>query len=106
MKTLEMKQARGELASYVKQVRNGPVVVTDHGKPVMALLPIENADLETVSLSTDPRFIAMVERSRTLYRVGTGIPLEKIRRKYRLKPKPRRKVARQPARKARSFSRA
>ena len=106
MKTLEMKQARGELASYVKQVRNGPVVVTDHGKPVMALLPIENADLETVSLSTDPRFIAIVERSRTLYKVGTGIPLEEIRRKYRLKPKPRRKVARQPTRKARSSSRA
>jgi prevent-host-death family protein len=106
MKTLEMKQAKGELASYVQQVRNGPVVVTDHGKPVMALLPIENADLETVSLGTDPRFVAMVERSRTLYKAGTGIPLEEIRRKYRLERKPRRKITRQPTRKARSSSRA
>ncbi len=106
MKTLEMKQARGELASYVQQVRNEPVVVTDHGKPVMALLPIENADLETVSLSTDPRFIALVERSRRLYRVGAGIPLEEIRRKYRLDRKPRRKITRQPTRNARSSSRA
>jgi prevent-host-death family protein len=75
MKTLEIKQATGDLASYATQVRSEPVVVTDHGKPVMALMPIDNTDLETVSLSTDPRFIALIERSRTLYKPGTGIPL-------------------------------
>ena len=77
-----------------------PVVVTDHGKPVMALIAIEDADLETVSLSTDPRFIALIERSRALYKPGTGVPLEEVRRKYGL-PKPR-KVTRKRARKARS----
>ena len=87
MKTLEMTQATGELASYASQVRLEPVVVTDHGKPVMALLPIENADLETVSLSTDPRFIALIVRSRALYRPGTGIRLEEIKRKYGIKSK-------------------
>jgi prevent-host-death family protein len=89
MKTLEMTQATGELASYAPQVRQEPVVVTDRGKPVMALMSIENADLETVSLSTDPRFIALIERSRTLYKPGTGIPLEEIKRKYRIKSKPK-----------------
>ena len=92
MKTLEMTRATGDLASYAAQVRTGPVVVTDHGKPVMALLSIDNADLETVNLSTDPRFIAMIERSRTLYKPGSGIPLDEIRRKYGLErrsaPKP------------------
>ena len=100
MKTLEMKQATGELASYAAQVRSEPVVVTDHGKPVMALMPIENADLETVSLSTDPRFIALIERSRAMYKPGTGIPLEEIRLKYGLERKPRRKAARTPARRS------
>jgi|SoiMetStandDraft_2_1073263.scaffolds.fasta_scaffold274706_1 prevent-host-death family protein len=95
MKTLEMKEATGELASYAAQVRRGPVVVTDHGKPVMALMSIENADLETVSLSTDPRFIALIERSRALYKPGTGIPLDEIKRKYGIKSKPK------PARRAR-----
>ena len=33
MKTLEMKQATGELASYAAQVRREPVVVTDQGRP-------------------------------------------------------------------------
>src|SRR5262245_33351292 len=87
MKTLEMKQATGELASYAAQVRKGPVVVTDHGKPVMALVSIENADLETVSLSTDPRFIALIERSRALYKPDQGIPLEEIKRTSGIKTK-------------------
>ena len=93
MKTLEMKEATGELASYAEQVLSEPVVVTDHGKPVMALMPIENADLETVTLSTDPRFIALIERSRALYEPGTGIRLEEIKRKYgiRKKSKPARR---------------
>jgi prevent-host-death family protein len=99
MKTLEMKEATGELSSYAQQVRREPVVVTDHGKPVMALMPIENADLETVGLSSDPRFIAMIERSRAQYKAGTGIPLEEIRRKYGLD---RKKTARKPARRKRS----
>ena len=98
MKTLEMEQATGELSSYAEQVQEEPVVVTDHGKPVMALIAIEDADLETVSLSTDPRFIALIERSRALYKPGTGVPLEEIRRKYGL-PKPR-KATRRRARKA------
>ncbi len=89
MKTLEMQQATGELASYADQVRQEPVVVTDRGKPVMALMSIENADLETVSLSTDPRFIALIERSRSRYKPGTGIPLEEIKRKYAIKSKPK-----------------
>jgi hypothetical protein len=76
------------------------MMVTDHGKPVMALMPIDNADLETVSLSTDPRFIALMERSRTLYKPGTGIPLEEIRRKYGHGRKPRRKAARKAARRS------
>lgn len=88
MKTLEMSQATGELSSYAEDVQKEPLVVTDQGKPVMALLPIENADLETVSLSTDPRFIALIERSRSLYRTGTGISLQEMRRRHGLESSP------------------
>jgi prevent-host-death family protein len=96
MKTLEMKQATGELASYAETVRRGPVVVTDHGKPVMALMPIANADLETVALSTDARFIALIERSRARQKPGHGTPLEEIKRKYGISTKPVRRRSRRP----------
>lgn len=98
MKTLEMTEATGDLASYAKQVRDEPVVVTSHGRPVMALLSIENADLETVALSNDPRFIAMIERSRARYKAGSGIPLEEIRRKYGLQRKRSAKTTRRTTR--------
>lgn len=101
MKTLEMTQAKGDLAFYAEQVREEPVIVTDRGRPVMALLPIENADLETVTLSSDPRFIAMIERSRALYKAGSGIPIEQIRRKYGLRRKSRSKTTRRTARASR-----
>lgn len=100
MRTLEIKKATGELSSYAEQVRKEPVVVTENGKPVMALLPISAADLETISLSADPRFIALIERSRALYKPGSGIPLEEIRRKYGLSATTR-KAARRRARNTR-----
>jgi prevent-host-death family protein len=101
MKTLEMEHAKGELSSYAEQVREEPVIVTEHGKPVMALVSISNAGLETVNLSTDRRFIVLMERSRELYKPGAGIPLEEIRRKYAI-PRKRRKTTRKGARRARS----
>ena len=102
MKTLEMTQATGEQASYAEQVRREPVVVTDHGKPVMALMPIENADLETVTLSTDPRFMALIERSRASHKPGTGVSLTEVRRRFALPRKPKRSpAARARSRKAR-----
>jgi prevent-host-death family protein len=85
MKTLEMKEATGELASYERQVRRGPVVVTRRGKPIMALVSIENVDLETMSLSTDARFMVLIQRSRALYKAGTGTSLAEIKRKYAIK---------------------
>jgi len=101
MKTLEMTEATGDLPSYAEQVRAEPVIVTDRGKPVMALVGITDADLETASLSTDSRFMALIERSRALYKPGTGMPLEEVRHKYKLARKRRRGAARSNVRKRR-----
>lgn len=83
MKIVEKGQATGTLAAYTEEVGNGPVVVTDQGKPVAVLVPIENADLETVALSTNPRFMQLIERSRARVRAeGGGIPIEEMRRRF------------------------
>ena len=68
MKVVEKQEATGTLADYASEIQSGPVVVTDHGRPVAALVPIENADLETVSLSTNRRFLDLIERSRSSFR--------------------------------------
>jgi hypothetical protein len=55
--------------------------------PANALVSIENTDLETASLSADARFMALIERSRALYKPGTGVSLTEIKRKDRIRTK-------------------
>ena len=64
MKVVEKEEATAALGAYAEEVANGPVVVTDKGKPVAVLVPLENADVETVALSTNRQFIELIERSR------------------------------------------
>jgi prevent-host-death family protein len=86
MKTLEMKEATASLAEYARKVMSQePVILTVGGKPVVALVPIENADLETVSLSTHPQFIAVIERSRARQKSEGGLSSKELRRRLGLK---------------------
>jgi antitoxin (DNA-binding transcriptional repressor) of toxin-antitoxin stability system len=85
MKTLEMKQATASLAEYARDVKKEPVILTVAGKPVAALIAIENADAETVSLSTDPRFLGLIERSRARHSAEGGIRGPEMRRRLGLR---------------------
>ena len=87
MKTLEMAKATASLAEYARDVNKEPVIVTVDGKPVAALMPIENADLETVTLSTHPQFIALIERSRARQKAEGGISNLEMRRRLGVKSK-------------------
>ena len=87
MKTLEMTKATAPLADYVRKVRKEPVIVTRNGKPVAALVSVENADLETVALSVEPQFLALIERSRARQKADGGIPSADMRRRLGLKQK-------------------
>jgi antitoxin (DNA-binding transcriptional repressor) of toxin-antitoxin stability system len=85
MKILEMKQATASLAEYARGVKSEPVILTVAGKPVAALVAIENADAETVSLSTNPRFLALIERSRARQSAEGGITGPEMRRRLGLR---------------------
>ena len=69
----------GNLTAYSSAVDREPVVVTVNGKLVAALVAIENADLETVSLSTNPEFLELIERSRARQKAEGGISSEEMR---------------------------
>lgn len=84
VKTLEIADAKGPLAAYARKLRRHLLIVTRHGRPMMALVPLENVDLETLSLSSNPDFIALIESSRARYPSGTGISLEVVRRRLAL----------------------
>jgi antitoxin (DNA-binding transcriptional repressor) of toxin-antitoxin stability system len=88
MKLVDKKKAMATLAAYAEQLASGPVVLTERGKPVAALVALENADLETVSLSTNPRFMELIERSRRRARAEGGVSSAEMRRRFD-KRKPR-----------------
>jgi antitoxin (DNA-binding transcriptional repressor) of toxin-antitoxin stability system len=82
MKVVEKAKATEALAAYAEEIKNGPVVVTDQGKPVAVLMPIENADLETVSLSTDREFIDLIQRARVRACTEGTISNKEMRRRF------------------------
>ncbi len=81
MKVLEQTEATRSLAEYTADIAREPVIITRHGKPIAALLPMENADLETASLSTNPEFMELIERSRARQRAEGGLSGEEMRRR-------------------------
>lgn len=85
MKTIEMAKATAPLAEYARDVDKEPIILTRKGKPIAALVTIENADLETVTLSTNPKFLALIERSRTRQKTEGGISSKEMRRRLQLK---------------------
>ena len=81
MRTIDISEATNPLSEYAREVANDPLVVNAGGKPVAALVAIENSDLETVSLSTNPDFIDIIERSRARYQAEGGISNDEMRRR-------------------------
>ena len=79
MKVVESTDATDSLAEYASKIASGPVIVTSHGQPVAALVPIENADLETISLSTNRAFIDLIERSRASVKTQDAISADEMR---------------------------
>ncbi|MDQ3960119.1 MAG: hypothetical protein M3255_07530 [Pseudomonadota bacterium] len=84
MKTIELVQATAPLAEYAQEMSKEFIIITVGGKPVAALVPIENADLETVTLSTHPQFLALIERSRARQKAEGEISSAEMRRRLGL----------------------
>ena len=84
MKTIEMTQATAPLAEYAQEISKEPVIVTVDGRPVAALVPISNADSGTVTPSTHPQFLALIEQSRARQRIEGGVSAQEMHRRLGL----------------------
>jgi hypothetical protein len=91
MRTLELAEATAPLADYARRLRKNPDVVTVEGKPIAALVDISDAHIETVRLSTHPKFMTVIERSRARLKAEGGIPSVEMRRRLGLEKVGRRK---------------
>ena len=84
MKTLELTQATATLVDYVQNMGPETHILSIDGQPVAALMPLENLDMETISLSTNPEFLAILAESRASLKAEGGIPLAEVKQRLGL----------------------
>lgn len=85
MKVIRTEDAKKSLSEYAASEE--AVVVTIDGKPVAALMPLEDADMETISLSTNPKFLRIIERSRKRQRKEGSVSSDVMRRRLGIRRK-------------------
>jgi len=102
MKMVELGDT-GLHSNYAKDAREETVVLTEKGKPVLALMPLSpNTDLENLVVTTHPKFQAIMERSQARYEAEGGLSTEDVRRylaahRKTHRPPQRRRATRKPA---------
>jgi pyridoxine 5'-phosphate synthase PdxJ len=84
MKVIEITEASSILAEYAATLTEEPVILMSEGQPIAALVTLENVDMETISLSMNPKFMTLVERSRAQRRSEGGISSSEMRRRLGL----------------------
>ena len=80
MKTIEITKATKPLSDYAKELDNEILVITSNKKPIAAMVSLENVDMESLSLSTNPEFMEIIEKSRKEFKLGKKLSLDEIKR--------------------------
>ncbi|HKP53325.1 MAG TPA: hypothetical protein VJ183_11825 [Chloroflexia bacterium] len=84
MKTVEIVQINSYLREYLEDLGEVPAALLINGEPVAVLMPTKGADLETISLSLNPKFLKMMEESYISLRVDSGISMDDLRQELGL----------------------
>src|SRR5437763_1741229 len=110
MKTIELTLSEGLLAKYAEIAQPEPMIVTVQGKPIAVVLPVHNADVETVSLSFHPKFVAILKDARRRRHREPGFSTEELCREFGIpqlderKPRSPKRPAKAPRHKAKTRS--
>ncbi|MBN2371786.1 MAG: hypothetical protein JXO72_14995 [Vicinamibacteria bacterium] len=94
MKAVELFQATSSFSEYASKARRETLVLTERGKAVAAVVPLDDENYFSMRLVNNPEFIEIIERGRVQYKARGGISIEEMRRKYVLEAKPKRKSTR------------
>lgn len=85
-RTVELTEATQSLAEYAQQVDGGAIIVTNNGRPIAAVVALPNTDAETLALSQNPHFLAIIERSRARQTREGGISSADMRQQFNNTP--------------------
>ena len=90
-KTVPVKELRADLADLLDQVadRREHVIVTRHGRPAAAIVPIDEYDAleETAAIFSDPDAMKAIARGRAELKRGKSVTLDSVRAEVRRRRK-------------------
>ena len=94
MKVIQVEQSDLTVPAVAEMAKQGTVILTRNGRPLVAVKDLSRSDWETISLANNPQFVAMIEASRRSYRKSGGIPAKELRKELGLKANRLRRSAR------------
>jgi antitoxin (DNA-binding transcriptional repressor) of toxin-antitoxin stability system len=80
MKTIKLSQASRPLAEYARELNEDITLLTENGKPVAAIVPLQGVDRESLALSAHPEFLDLIARSRADFSAGRTLSLDAMRK--------------------------
>jgi antitoxin (DNA-binding transcriptional repressor) of toxin-antitoxin stability system len=79
MRKSELHEVPAAVQDYIQALGQEPLVITHQGQAIAVLMPLQNADLETVSLSLNPEFIALLQSSKARLKQEGRTSLEDLK---------------------------
>jgi PHD/YefM family antitoxin component YafN of YafNO toxin-antitoxin module len=80
MRTIEISTASQPLSAYADELGQDVIVLTSNDEPVAAIVSLKDIDRESLALSFNPEFMAIIEQARAECRAGKTLSLEEMKR--------------------------
>ncbi len=84
MKTIELSEVSA-LAPHVQSGSREPLILTQNGETIAAIMPIDDRDVESLLLSINPKFQAVLERSQHRLESEGGLSDSEVRSRLGLR---------------------
>ncbi len=82
MKTVDLAKASKSLSAYADDLGEEPLILTVDDRPVAALVSLKNVDQESLTLSTSPAFLRLMQEARRELERGDSVSLEEMKRDF------------------------
>jgi PHD/YefM family antitoxin component YafN of YafNO toxin-antitoxin module len=80
MRTIEISTASRPLSAYADELDQDVIILTSNNEPIAAIVSLKNIDRESLALSLNPEFMAIIEQARAECRAGKTLSLEEMKR--------------------------
>lgn len=80
MKTIDISKASKPLSYYLEGLDDKIIILESNKKPIAAIVSLKNVDRESLSLSTDPIFMEIIEKSREEFKLGKKLSFEEMKK--------------------------